>query len=445
METFRFAVFVLLVLPSIMAMTTPDTATEITSIYQTSLAVQTQDPDTGTSSTSVHNDATSDRVTTGSTNAPERTETTNPSGNTDSPGTNLPRNTDTPGTSPDTPGSTDATNAPGGTGTNPPGNTDVTNAPSGKTEATNPPGETDAPGQTDVTNAPPGKTEATDPPGETDAPGQTDVTNAPPGKTEATNPPGETDAPGQTDVTNAPPGKTEATNPPGETDAPGKTEATNPPGETDATKASEKTVTTNLPDSTDAAGKTEITDGPGNTKTTPKTEGPTSNKTITPEPIEPEEVVFTVKTALVNYPDDKILTIGGGALITITATIDIINSSLEYIEIDETKVIVYPGNSEMQELAELDFDRFNLTVGESVSFEKLNATLQLDAVLCTTFTHVCIRVEPETNARWKISSEGSIDRSCDLISCSGSTRLVVSGLLMALCLFISRLAGEHSA
>ncbi|XP_041476360.1 mucin-2-like [Lytechinus variegatus] len=430
METFRFVVFVLLVLPSIMAMTTPDTATEITSIYQTSLAVQTQDPDTGTSTTSVHRDATSDIVTTGSTDAPERTETTNPSGNTNNPGT-----------TPDAPGSTEATNAPGGTDA--PGQTDVTNAPPGKTEATNPPGETDAPGKTEATNPPgetdaPGKTEATNPPGETDAPGKTEATNPPgetdaPGKTEATNPPGETDAPG----------KTEATNPPGETDAPGKTEATNPPGETDAPGQ-----TTNLPDSTDAAGKTEVTDGPGNTKTPPQTEAPTSNKTITPEPIEPEEVVFTVKTALVNYPDDKILTIGGGALITITATIEIINSSLEYIDIDETKVIVYPGNSEMQELAdgiELNFDRFNLTVGESVLFEKLNATLELDDVLCTTFTHVCIRVEPETNARWKISSEGSIDRSCDLISCSGSTRLVVSGLLMALCIFISRLAGEHRA
>ena len=67
---------------------------------------------------------------------------------------------------------------------------------------------------------------------------------------------------------------------------------------------------------------------------------------------------------------------------------------------------------------EIDVGSFNLTVGEAVSFDRLNATLNLEDVLCTTFTHVCVRVEPETNALWKISAdEDSTDRSCEEISC----------------------------
>eukprot|EP00057_Strongylocentrotus_purpuratus_P009532 XP_011664006.1 PREDICTED: uncharacterized protein LOC105438194 isoform X1 [Strongylocentrotus purpuratus] len=249
-----------------------------------------------------------------------------------------------------------------------------------------------------------------------------EATNAPV-TTEASEAPGETEAseaPGETEASKAP-GKTEASEAPGETEAseaPGETDATNVPGETDATEAS---------------GKTEE-----------NTEGPILKGTT--EATEPEEAILTVTTTL-NYPDDKIVAIGGGAFVTITASVEIVNGSVVEL-IDDMKVIVYAADSEMEEVSagiELDVGSFNLTVGEAVSFDRLNATLNLEEVLCTTFTHVCVRVEPETNALWKIAAAGSTDKSCEEIECndSGSSRLVVSGLLMALCLFISRLTGDR--
>lgn len=55
-------------------------------------------------------------------------------------------------------------------------------------------------------------------------------------------------------------------------------------------------------------------------------------------------------TTSLNYPDDKIIAIGGGALVTITASVEIVDGSVvEFI--DDMKVIVYAADSEMEEVS----------------------------------------------------------------------------------------------
>ncbi|XP_072177804.1 uncharacterized protein [Diadema setosum] len=222
----------------------------------------------------------------------------------------------------------------------------------------------------------------------------------------------------------------------GETGTPG-TPGT--PGATEDPEATEDPGATSDPDATTA------TEAPGTTETpgTPGTEIPTV--VMTTEEVVLDEVILEVTGSTVTYPDDKKITVGGGALVTSSVTVSVVNGTI--VDGDSNwKFLVFAADDDVTELATPieaevpeSYVTEGLATGETFDFAMLNVTLNLEDVTCEEFTKVCVRVEPHDDAEWMLSTEGSTDTQCDTITCdSAASALSVSCLLVALALFISR-------
>ncbi|XP_071502142.1 uncharacterized protein [Diadema antillarum] len=245
---------------------------------------------------------------------------------------------------------------------------------------------------------------------------------------------------GITDAATTSGGETGTTGTPG---TPGATteaaEATETPGATEDPEATEDPGATNDPDATAATEEPGTTETPG----TPGTEIPTV--VMTTEEVVLDEVTLEVTGSTVTYPDDKKITVGGGALVTSSVTVSVVNGTIVDGE-SNWKFLVFAADDDVTELATPieaevpeSYVSEGLGTGESFNFAMLNVTLNLEDVTCNEFTKVCVRVEPHDDAEWMLSSEGSTDTQCDTITCeSAASALSVSCLLVALALFISR-------
>ncbi|XP_071482038.1 uncharacterized protein [Diadema antillarum] len=229
----------------------------------------------------------------------------------------------------------------------------------------------------------------------------------------------------------------------------GETGTTGTPGTpgatTEAAEATETPGATEDPGATNDPDATAATEEPGTTETpgTPGTEIPTV--VMTTEEVVLDEVTLEVTGSTVTYPDDKKITVGGGALVTSSVTVSVVNGTIVDGE-SNWKFLVFAADDDVTELATPieaevpeSYVSEGLGTGESFNFAMLNVTLNLEDVTCNEFTKVCVRVEPHDDAEWMLSSEGSTDTQCDTITCeSAASALSVSCLLVALALFISR-------